>query len=289
MRHSSERIFKLAGTDMALIQLSVDVVTNFLNYVLHHDVCPEHTEDINHARVICASAVDQITRGFRFHRFCPGEFNRACHSLFDDGANDFFEFDSAAEKMTPDHAKRNFYASVACHDHLFDKVKNVKTEAIKVVYQVTQTFEVESIILPTEEQIQGYLGVKDENGEVGNVKPCGLVSLRAVELESGWDKAEITGPARGLEEQEIFVFDAEMLKQLTPGMKIKALVSILNIGVKFIKDVRDVRPSFYTFLPQELMLRYRAHEPNERPAPCVENPDADEGGAEGKEKDEFAG
>lgn len=267
--------------------MAVDVVTNFLNYILHHDVCPEYTDNIMKAREICACAVDQITRGIRVIQGSPSEFSRACHVLFDVGDNSFFEFDAAADGMSKEHAQRVFFASVAAHDALYAKVNGNKTEDIKVVDQVTQTFEVEQVTLPGEEQINGYLGVKDEKGVSGNIKPCGWVTLKPVDLVSGWDKGDSTGPARGIDPQETFVLDTNVLEHLTPGMKIKVVVSVLNIGVKFIKDVHDVRPKYYTFLPQELMLRYKEPVPNDRPAPTTENPELDEGG-EGEGKDEFA-
>jgi hypothetical protein len=276
---SSERIFKLVGTDMGLIQMAVDVVTNFLNYVLHHDVCPEYNADIMKAREICNSTVDQITRTFQIVQDTPDEFSRACYALFKGGKAIYAEYDDwdTLKRMSKEHAQRVFYASVAAHDVLYNKVKGTTVEDIQIVHHVMQHFEVEHIALPSEEQVRQYLGVKDEHGVTGNIKPCGLLTAKAIDLVSGWDTGDVVGPAPGIKPQEVFVVGANVLEQLVVGIKVKLAVCVLNIGVKFIKDVHDVRPTYYTFLPQELMLRYREPTPSDRPAPSTESPIVDEG------------
>lgn len=284
---SSERVFKLVGTDMGLVQMAVDVVTNFLNYVLHHDVCPEYNEDILKAKEICNSAVDQVTRTFQVVQDTPDDFSRACNALFDGGNADYTEYDNwdTSKQMDKEHAQRVFYASVAAQDVLYDKVKGTRVEDIRIAHQVMQHFEVEHIALPTEDHVRQYLGVKDEHNDTGNIKPCGLLTAKAIDLVSGWDTGDRVGPAPGLEDHEVFVVEASVLEQLLVGMKVKLVVCILNNGVKFIRDVYDVHPTYYTFLPQELMLRYREPTPNDRPAPSTENPDVEENG-DGDDKDD---
>lgn len=265
---------------MGLIQMAVDVVSNFLNYVLHHNVCPEYTQDIMKAKEICNSAVDQITRTFQIAQDTPDDFGRACYALFNGGKANYAEYDNwdTSKRMTKGHARRVFYASVAAHDILYDKVKGTTVESIQIVHQVMQHFQVEHITLPTEEQVRQYLGVKDEHGDTGNIKPCGLVTAKAIDLVTGWDTGDVVGPAPGIKAQEVFIVGANVLEQLIVGMKVKLVVGILNNGVKFIKDMHDVLPTYYTFLPQELMLRYREPTHNDRPAPTTENPDVDEVG-----------
>jgi hypothetical protein len=272
---SSERIFKLAGTDLAVIKIAADVVENFLNYVLHHDVCPEYADDVHKAKAICQDSVDQISRCFRVTWEGPGDFSIACSALFDHGKRKVFDPDSISDQynMPVEHAQRAFYASVAVHNFLFQKLRGRPLNSIEVVDEVKQAFEVVGICEPDEKQTQAYLGVKNAKGETGKIEPCGKLTLKSIEIEDGWDKGSSSGPVPGIGEKEEFVLDWTVLQHMTVGMKVKLVICILNIDFKFIKAFTDVRPRYYTFLPQELMLNYKEPVPNEREAPSVANPD----------------
>lgn len=281
---SSERIFKLAGTDLGIIKMAVDVVENFLNYILHHDVCPEYADDVMNAKVICQEAVDQITRSFLVISEGPGDFAIACLALFDRGKRKVFDPDSSTSErynMPVEHAERVFYASVAAYTSLFKKLRDRPTKTIEVVDEVRQSFEVVEICEPDEKLAALYLGMKNPQGDTGTVKPCGKLTLKPIEIEDGYDKGSVRGPAPGIGDEEEFVLDCEVLKHITVGMKLKLIVCMLNVDFKFIKAFADVRPRYYTFLPQELMVTYKEPIANERPAPSVEDPDVGvEGGCD---------
>ncbi|KAB5539495.1 Argonaute siRNA chaperone complex subunit Arb1-domain-containing protein [Coniochaeta sp. 2T2.1] len=276
----SERIFKLAGTDLSVIKMAADVVENLLNYILHHDVCPEYNDNIKQAKAICQESVDQITRCFRVIWEAPGDFNIACSSLFDHGKRKIFDPDSAGNPyyMPADHAQRVFYASMAVQKFLFNKLKGKPIKDIEVIDEFKQTFEVVEIIVPAEGQAKAYLGVKNAKGETGRIKACGRVVLSPYLMEDGYDKGTAPIAAPGISEREEFILDWSILEHMTVGMKLKLVICQLNIDLKFIKAFFDVRPRYYTFLPQELMYKYKEPVPNERPPPSVENPDIDEGG-----------
>jgi hypothetical protein len=273
---SSERIFKLAGTDMCLIKTAADVVENFLNYILHHDVCPEYAEDVRKAKAICRDALDQITRCFRATWESPGDLSIACSTLFDHGKRKVFDPDSSSVRynMPLAQAQRVFFASLAVHHFLFQQLGGKDIGSIEVVDEVKQTFEVTEIRPPDEQQTQAYLGVKDMKGETGGIQPCGRLTLKPVDIEDGHDKGSSTGPAPNIGDEEEFVLDWSVLEHLTVSMKLKLVICILDNGFKFIKAFTDIRPRYYTFLPQELMLNYKEPVANEREAPSVTNPNA---------------
>jgi hypothetical protein len=50
----------------------------------------------------------------------------------------------------------------------------------------------------------------------------------------------------------------------------------LNTGIRFIKTISRIVPSFYTFLPQQMMRHYKQPRDDDRPAPSVQNPEAQE-------------
>ncbi|OIW28596.1 hypothetical protein CONLIGDRAFT_387442 [Coniochaeta ligniaria NRRL 30616] len=281
----SERIFKLAGTDLGAIKLATDVVENFLNYILHHDVCPEYADNVNDAKAICQDAVDQITRCFRVIWEAPGDFSIACLALFDHGKRRVLDPDrnmSENYNMPVEHAQRIFYASLGAHTFLFEQLKGSSVQNMEVVDEVKQAFEVVDISEPDEKVIKTYLGMRNPEGEVGTIKPCGKLTLKPIQMEDGFDKGSVRGPAPGIGEKEDFILDWSVLEHMTVGMKLKLTLCMCNTGWKFIKAYGDVRPRYYTFLAQELMITYKEPVPNERPAPSVENPDVGtEGGQEG--------
>lgn len=260
---------------MGVIKLAADVVENFLNYVLHHDVCPEYADDVKKAKAICRESLDQISRCFQVTWEGPGDFNIACSALLDHGKRRVFDPDSTSDEysMPVEHAQRVFYASVAVHSFLFQRMGGKPLKNLEAVDEVKQAFEVVDIREPDEQQAQTYLGVRDIKGETGKVKPCGKLTLRAIDLDDGWDKGSFSGPAPGIGDQEEFVLDCAVLQHMTVGMKLKLAVCIVDTGFKFIKAFTDVRPRYYTFLPQELMMNYKEPVPNEREAPSVANPD----------------
>lgn len=273
---SSERIFKLAGTDLGVIKVAADVVENFLNYVLHHDVCPEYVDDINKAKAICQEALDQIARCFQVIAVSPGDFSIACSTLFDHGMRKVFDPDSSTTEsynMPVEQAQRVFFASVAAYNFMFENLRGKPPHTLEVVDEVKQTFEVVEIREPDANLTKLYLGIKNLEGETGTIKPCGQISLRPIEIEDGYDKGSVRGPAPGIGEKEEFVLDWNILQHMTVGMKVKLKICMLNVDFKFIKSFADVRPRYYTFLPQELMLTYKEPVASERPAPSVENPD----------------
>lgn len=251
------------------------MVENFLNYVLHHDVCPEYVDDVHEAKAICLDSVDQISRCFRVIWEGPGDFNIACSALFDHGKRKVFDPDSNSDEysMPVDHAQRVFFASVAVHNFIFQKLAGKPLKNIEVVDEVKQAFEVVDIREPNEKQRQAYLGVKDVKGETGKMKPCGKLTLKPIDIEDGWDKGSLSGLAPGIAEMEEFVLDWSVLQYMTVGMKLKLNICMLNVDFKFIKAFTDVRPRYYTFLPQELMINYKEPVFSEREAPSVAHPD----------------
>lgn len=268
--------------------MAADVVENFLNYVLHHDVCPEYVDDINKAKAICQEAPDEIARCFRIIYDAPGDFTIACLEMFDKGKRKVYDPDSGHERYTMplEQAQRVFYASVAAHTFLYDEVRSKPIDTIEVVDEVKQDFEVVRISEPDEGQTQLYLGVKDAAATTGKIKPCGVLTLKPLVIEDGYDKGSWSGPAPGIKSVENFVLDWEVLRHITVGMKLKLIVCIMNVDVKFIKAFADARPYYYTFLPQELMLTYKDPVPNPRAAPSIEDPDAgDEGGDDTRAED----
>lgn len=279
---SSERIFKLAGSDMRLIKMAVDLVQNFLNYVLHHDVCPEYASNIHEARAVCDQALDQISRIYGVWKDIPGDFNVAAQTLYcpsDEDAFTAYSWGGASETMDRKRAIIVFMATIATMDYdVFDAVNTARaSNAIEVVDTVDGAFEIVELRDPSQEILHQYRGVKDPtSGVPGTIDPCGVVVLKPTTIQDGWDTGH--GPAVGpsTSAQENIILNCSVMRHLIAGMKVKLVVCTLNIGIKFIKEFKEVYPSYYTFLPQELMLGYKEPVPNTRPAPSADDLDAED-------------
>jgi len=61
--------------------MASNLLTNFYNYILHHDVCPEYRNDILAARAICQVAVDELPKVVQVREMLPGSFNIAISTL----------------------------------------------------------------------------------------------------------------------------------------------------------------------------------------------------------------
>ena len=57
---------------------SATVVTNFYNYLLHHNVCREYEGQLHAAKAVCATAAIEIPALYELVATLPGPFNRAC-------------------------------------------------------------------------------------------------------------------------------------------------------------------------------------------------------------------
>ena len=131
---------------------------------------------------------------------------------------------------------------------------------------------------------RGQEAARDIDGSAP--KMAGVVITKHYSIEEGIanqprpDEDELA--ARG---PEAFFLDTDVMKLLRVGMKLRVVMHELNCDINFVSVVKELLPSFHTFLPQELMVDWKEPKPNEREAPSEENPDAEEESAD-KEMDE---
>ncbi|KAK6335450.1 hypothetical protein TWF696_002226 [Orbilia brochopaga] len=64
------------------IEMSVNLIRNFLNFILYHNVCPEFTDNIKLAIKTCELAGDELPICAVLSDKLPGSFNKACSTLF---------------------------------------------------------------------------------------------------------------------------------------------------------------------------------------------------------------
>lgn len=119
----------------------------------------------------------------------------------------------------------------------------------------------------------------DADADVVNdniIKRAGVVITKHYRIEEGVANQPLSTEdelaARG---RDAIFLDSDIMDLLCPGMKLRVVMHELNCDLNFVSVVKELLPSFYTFLPQELMADWKEPRPNEREGPSVENPDAE--------------
>ncbi|KAI1347366.1 Argonaute siRNA chaperone complex subunit Arb1-domain-containing protein [Xylaria sp. FL0043] len=264
--------------DRVAIRIAADLIKNFLNYVLMHDVCPEYTSDIVAARHICDIAPIELNSIHELTLELPGDFNRAACSLFCSGQINHLGRDENSEAFVQfNHATLVWSLS--------EKSKQVKQKildttnptSIKVISTMDETYEILGIERPRHRDIRMVHDQLVEQKANSKLKPAGFIRVRPAIIAHGW--GNMPRPEEvdfSSAEEEEFVLEDELLAKFEVGMKMAMTVCELNVGLRFIKEVHDLRVSFDTFLPQYLMTDWKDPVPNERPPPSVHNPNAEE-------------
>ncbi|KAI2602220.1 Argonaute complex, subunit Arb1 [Hypoxylon sp. NC1633] len=262
--------------DEQINEKAATTVKNFLNYVLMHDVCLEYTDNIKAAKSICDLAPIELRMVHELFHGLPGVFNAAASSLFCDRLVDLLDEADNFEKLVV------FRLAILTSPMVDEKIKaslmsSEDPGTIHIVNTKEESYQVVDLIKPRRRDIALIQEKLEEAAQSGKVKPVGLIKLKPSIIELGFDNQpradEIDLSGAELEE---YILEDDLLAKFEKGMKIRADVCELNIGVRFIKKVNDIRVSFDQFLPQMLMENWRDPVPNDRPPPSASDPDADE-------------
>ncbi|KAK8079448.1 hypothetical protein PG997_007266 [Apiospora hydei] len=275
------------------------IIHNFLNYVLHHDVCPEYTANIKAAQAICQIAPVELRATYEIYAALPDSFSTAARFLFlDGGIFKTYEPEKPASEA-PKEKKESEWAGydmrynpeeldahlqlVIFRFNLLDKIKDenlkqkicdTEPKEMRVVSTKTQAYKVVSTHRPSKR-------VKTHNEEMlsqqdlgGKIKPTGLVILRPTIIDHAWSNVMRPEEFDNQEHPtETFILDDDLLAKMVVGMQLQLVVCELNVGgFRFIKECKEVRTSFDTLLPQSLMFTWKDPVPNERPAPSIYEP-----------------
>ncbi|KAE9371454.1 hypothetical protein N431DRAFT_426110 [Stipitochalara longipes BDJ] len=257
------------------IKLYSHVIRNFLNYVLHHVVCPEYTEDVMAARKVCDLAEKELWAIRQLQSKLPGEFNVAASTLH---GGRYKQYQLSAQAWTLDdpesqdwvsptelsdmEAERIFKTAVAFagDDALFFKAMTPDIHIAKTTRKFYEVAEVERPDLATRAQ---YASVKNSKGETGYIKPLGVVRFKTwegpgIETEDCTDDEDAITEAK-VEEAglESFWLEDEILELFFVGLKLELEVHELNVGIKFFDTILGLHCSFHTYLPNEKMINWK--------------------------------
>jgi hypothetical protein len=274
----SEHLPKVVGAQTPDFAMGVDVVLNFLKYVDRHDVCPEYADDVKKAQKVCLRALEEMPAITKMLQLLPGHFNTALRVLHVKSENNgSTEYDNYFEGPLPDTK----YAKVS-HAATLSILMGPNRFPTDTQWSITDTseltFEVLAIDFPSDAIRAKYKAINQHLTGYPDIQPCGTITVRPVIVRDGWDNSMTATIPPEADKESQFVLEEDILRLLTEGMKLTVGVCRLNVGLQFIKYIREIRPSFYVFLPQELMFYYKEPVPNDRPAPCVHDCEDDNDG-----------
>ncbi|PTB64847.1 hypothetical protein BBK36DRAFT_1177624 [Trichoderma citrinoviride] len=266
----STRLVALTGLHPKPMEEAISVVENFLRYVLHHDVCPEHEDNVKEALNVCQMAREEWTALNTLQTALPGVFNPAATELFIQF--DPHSWDSSRFRVPEGFdAKSVFYSSIAMLEDgkMFE---HLASKAVELVSQYECVLEITKVHPPTEEVIERFkkLAITAAGNKTLRLMPLGKLTLKPATIEDGWVQQVTTHPLQGREID--LYFEQDILASLKPGMRMALEIGDLGADIRFVKSIQKIVPTFYTFLPQELMVQFKIPQENDRPAPSVHNP-----------------
>ncbi|EJP63479.1 argonaute siRNA chaperone complex subunit Arb1 [Beauveria bassiana ARSEF 2860] len=271
----SVSVLPLAGVEAVPTERAIGVVENFLRYVLQHDVCPEHAANISEALRVCDRARDEWPRFWRLERLLPGRFTLAAAQTFGvhEEADWFLEGRNEEAGKAPTEVKPEviFYASLVAAGVRVPKTESGRS-ALTVSRQFTCSLTLRSIEMP-DDDVSGYferlaLGAGADTMTRLKLQPLGRAVFRPAELQDGWVR-QVPFEALPADEDVVFLLERDILEAMTVGTLMTAHVCELSSGLRFIKTIETVQPSFYTFLPQHLIKDYKPPRANDRPPPSI--------------------
>ncbi|PLB42108.1 uncharacterized protein BDW47DRAFT_121898 [Aspergillus candidus] len=250
------------------VKLATDTIRNFLSYLLYHDVCPEHKQNIDDARGSCDVAAKEIWKNTQFTAQGPGHFNIAASTLFGGFFYDNYVEDNQWENkkgesvfMTIEVASKVVKVALAgaasyMQVKRYDELANAEgLEAVCV--EDIHGFEVTRVHPPSARVREFY------KEHAPDLYPVGKIYGKAYR-DPGKPKYDL-GPEESLEweqcsapEEEFeFFVEEHLLEHCYPGMKVMTTVWELNCGFHFFDEVFSSYCSIYTVLANDLMMGWK--------------------------------
>lgn len=250
-------------------QRAIDVVANFLRYIIQHDVCNEYKDDVTNALSLCDQAKEELPLVLKAVNNIPCQFNKAVVRVFEDGKK--FEYvggDLRKELLTPDQ-------QIFAHGLLFSSPRDVyrRLKDLKIVHTVGQEESCSLKIITIDqldENARQTAAVYGKYSGGSNSVYTGVIRCEHVFIRD--DLCRGDAPEVTHDRIEVLMVEEDLLQYLRPGTIIRVTLAELNIGLKYMVNLPEILPSFYRFLPQVLMRHYKAPRPNERPAPSALDP-----------------
>ncbi|KXS97063.1 hypothetical protein AC578_10805 [Pseudocercospora eumusae] len=268
---SSEFMQHFAWTNSKTVLETTNILRNFFSYLNIHDVCPEYKEDIDKAVAATHLADSEFPKLAAVDAGLPGEFNKACSSLYGGHYAQYRPTNVNADwvtdadlsyGMTEELAEKVFnvgtYAYCTSEQLDFFKALNDKKEPKSAgAVEESMGLEVTRVELGTEQGNRFYDAPKVKN----RFKKAGLLHCTRWVLPHARprDLPKHVLDAEKAKQGEVyrFIMDEDLLKQVVPGMKLDAIVKTFGCGFSWIDAVECVYPTFFTWTLNERAMDWK--------------------------------
>ncbi|OJD15284.1 hypothetical protein AJ78_04433 [Emergomyces pasteurianus Ep9510] len=251
-----------------LVDMATGTIRNFLNYILLHDVCPEYSEDILAARLICDTAKVELWKSQQVNCWAPGNFNMACSTLF---GGYFYGFYNGGQKWSnevgaegmPDSIAHKVVKFAIAGAGSYDQAvrfRNLANDSeLKATCVDENGFEVIAIAPADSDVRDFYKQYAPDLQPVGKLraKPWRNPGLPEEDLPPGKVCGAHAVPSSSAAREYEFFVDESLLKFCFVGMKIDTSIWELNCGLHYFDNVMAVYCSFYTILLNESMIGWK--------------------------------
>ena len=271
----------------------VNIIRNFLNYLLHHDVCPEYKEHINASRTICDLSEQELWSIGQLTPLLPGQFNMACSEIFGGMYQGMYSEDQTWMEgldidyecgISPKHARKVFKIAMAAtaDAETFQRYKAQLEDKTLHTTSVEDTgFEITEITYP--DKLAQNLYAQDEYTDlkiVGKLKARTWLSPNKQAEDLTEEEEAVSATSSPEMKYYEFWIEEALLQKCFVGMKFEATVTQLSCGLSYFDAITGVRCSFYTVLPNTMMSGWREIEKEWLPMKRNRHYEAADGDAE---------
>lgn len=250
-----------------------NIVRNFLNYLLHHEVCPEYQAQVFAAKAVCDQTDKELPNVIRTRSYFPGDFQTACSEIFggayqgSSGEEVGWASDvKGSAGISPELAIQTFRVGMASHapDEMNKAYMDQSDSwSITITEAYDASLEVAQIVRASAEVKNFY----ERHPSAKGLKPLGRLIAKTwdppynlpKDLTEEEKKAAETKPANVVETHSFLVEDY-ILETCFVGMKFEVTIREMSFGLKFFDTTHGVFCSFYALLPNELMIGWRLPE-----------------------------
>ena len=268
------------------VKISTDVIRNFLNYLLYHDVCPEYADQVYDAKKSCDSADHQLSICSKLASDLPGTFNQACSLIFGGFFQDTYIEDEEQAKsfkldpsMPREEAVKIFLAGLAAHgtQEMIEAYNTqVEDETISIINKQSVYLEVVSIHTPSAEVLELYSLASQIS-----IRPTGIVKFQTWRHPHGpWPEMTPTElrahkVASYERHQHQLCLDVDLLPLMLVGTKICCTCYETSFGLRYFDSIIGVLSPMFTWLNNEAVMDWI--KPRELPwkpkSACVDDED----------------
>jgi hypothetical protein len=251
--------------DKEATHAACNVLRNFFNYLLYHNVCAEYVDQLDSAIDVLKLVEVEYGKLAQAQINFPGSFNVACSTLLDGYYSrigyqgDWMTAEEAAGAKTgysKDEARAIVYAGIAAFGTEAE-IKAVEDTALCVAEMEEEVgFEVTAIVLPAEtsEEAQSLLDKLKDTA----VPPMGKLLCKRIIFQKA-APLDLPNDHKAGPQSFEFLLDDDTLQKCFVGMKFIATIHQTNSGFWFIDHWSECHGTFYTWCWSERAREYKEY------------------------------